>query len=115
MKSQHHRTPMSEQLLGTLKQAAMLQQAGDLKEARRLLKVVLRKQPDQFEALHLMGLIEAQRGNHEKSEKFFADTIRVNPGSAEAHANLGNVQRELGKLEPALVSFDRALQIRPMR
>jgi protein O-GlcNAc transferase len=113
MTNQQHRTQMSEQMLGTLKQAAMLRQAGDLKEARRLLKMVLRKKPDQFDALHLMGLIEAQRGNPEKSEKFLADTIRVNPSSAEAHANLGNVQRELGKLDPALASFDRALQIRP--
>src|SRR5262249_5348429 len=90
---------ISEQLLATLRQAAALQQSGDLKEARRLLKLVLRKRPGQFEALHLMGLIEAQRGNQQKAEDFLSDAVAANPGSPEANANLGNIQRHLGKFE----------------
>jgi tetratricopeptide (TPR) repeat protein len=104
---------MSGQLLDILRQAVALHDRGELKEARRLLKHVLRKRPDQFGAVHLLGLIEAQRGNPEKAERLLFDALRANPNSAEAHANLGNIQSSLEKFEAALASYDRALQIRP--
>src|SRR5215216_6493261 len=94
-------------------QAAALYQRGDFAGARRNLKVVLRKQPQQFDALHLMGLVEAQRGHHKDAELLLRQAVRINPQSAEAHANRGNVQRELNRFDDAIASYDLALKIRP--
>jgi predicted O-linked N-acetylglucosamine transferase (SPINDLY family) len=81
--------------------------------ARRNLKVVLRKQPQLFDALHLMGLVEAQRGHNKDAEVLLRQAVRINPASAEAHANRGNVQRALERFDDAIASYDQALQIRP--
>lgn len=88
-------------------------QRGDLAGARRNLKVVLRKQPQLFDAIHLMGLVEAQRGHHKDAEVLLRQAVRVNPTSAEAHANRGNVQRELRRFDEAITSYDQALSIKP--
>lgn len=94
-------------------EAVALFQRGDLAGARRNLRVVLRKQPQLFDALHLMGLVEAQRGHHKDAELLLRQAVRVNPASAEAHANRGNVQRDLKRFDDAMASYDQALQIRP--
>ena len=95
------------------REAATLYQRGDVAGARRLLKLVLRKAPQHFDALHLMGLIEAQRGHYKDSEVLLRQAVRINPHSAEAHANRGNVQRELGRFAEAVSSYDQALALRP--
>jgi protein O-GlcNAc transferase len=94
-------------------QAAALYQRGDLPGARRMLRPLLRKQPDHFDGLHLMGLIEAQRGHHKDAEILLRQAVRINPQSAEAQSNRGNVLRELKRYEEAVQSYDLALQIRP--
>ena len=100
-------------LADLLREAAALYQRGDIAGARRALKLVLRKAPQHFEALHLMGLVEAQRGHHKDSEILLRQAARINPRSAEVHANRGNVQRELGRFAEAIASYDLALALRP--
>jgi tetratricopeptide (TPR) repeat protein len=43
----------------------------------------------------------------------FRDATRLDPHHAEAHAFLGNVLRQLGELDAAIVAYDRALAIKP--
>jgi predicted O-linked N-acetylglucosamine transferase (SPINDLY family) len=94
-------------------QAAGMYQHGDLNGARRILKQILRKAPQNFDALHLMGVIESRLGHHKEGEKLVRQAVRINPQSADAHSNRGNIQREMGDFAEALASFDRALAIRP--
>jgi protein O-GlcNAc transferase len=96
-----------------LREATVLYQRGDTAGARRMLKYLLRKAPQNFDALHLMGLVESQRGHHKESELLLRQAVRVNPHSAEAHANRGNLLRELGRIADAVASYDFALAIRP--
>ena len=99
--------------LALLQQAASAHQRGDVAEARRLAKQILRKEPDQFDALHLLGIVEAERGHFDKAMEWIRKALAVNARSAEAHANLGNVARAANRLDDALASFDTALAIRP--
>ena len=94
-------------------EAAMLYQRGDLAGARRNLRVILRKAPELFDALHLMGLVEAQRGHAKDAELLLRHAVRVNPNSAEAHANRGNVLRELARHDDAVASYEQALKLKP--
>ncbi len=94
-------------------QAVGLYQGRDFGGARRVLKLVLRKQPEHFDALHLMGLIEAQRGHHKDAELLLRHAVRINPRSADAHSNRANVQRELRRYEESVASCDLALAIKP--
>src|SRR5262245_29137997 len=94
-------------------EAAMLYQRGDLAGARRNLRMVLRKAPEFFEAVHLMGLVEARRGHPKDAELLLRQAVRLNPNSAEANANRGNVLRELGRFDDAVASYDQALKLKP--
>jgi len=94
-------------------EAAALYRGGDSAGARRTLKLVLRKAPEHFDAVHLMGLIEAQRGHNKDAELLLRKAVRLNPQSAEAQANRGNVLRELKRFDEALTSYGHALALRP--
>jgi len=68
---------------------------------------------DQFDALHLRGLIKLQQRDFEAGVNLIAAAVRANPGSVEAWANLGLALAALERHEEAVSSFDKALAIRP--
>ena len=100
-------------LAESLQQALFAHQNGDLVEAARLYKVILRKQPDHFDALNLLGMVEGQRGRWDKAERLISDALKRNDRIAEVWSNLGNVQHQRGRYEEAIKSFDRALDLDP--
>jgi predicted O-linked N-acetylglucosamine transferase (SPINDLY family) len=96
-----------------MQQAVVAHQRGDFDEAARLYKIVLRREPAHFDALHFAGLAEAQRGRADRAEKLIREALRINPNAADAHANLGQVLQTLGRLPEALACYDAALALRP--
>ena len=91
--------------------AMQCHQAGDLPGARRGYLDILKAVPDQFEALHYLGLLEAQTGRYAEAITRIRHALKVNPQSAEANSNLGCVFLETGRHEEALMCFDRALAL----
>ncbi len=100
-------------LTDTLKRAVEALRAGRLDEAARQCKSALKARPDSFDALHLMGLIEARRGDYREAARLIGRAVKVNPRVAAAHLNLGNAQAALGRHGDALASYDRALALKP--
>jgi predicted O-linked N-acetylglucosamine transferase (SPINDLY family) len=88
-------------------------QAGQYSEAERVYRLVLRAQPKQFDALHLLGVLEAQRGRNDEAIRLLNRAINVNPRSADALSNRANILRDLKRYDEALDSLDRALAIKP--
>ncbi len=78
-----------------LKQALALHQAGRLKEAELLYQQVLKSQPRNFDALHLHGVLALQSGKLEQGVKLISQAIKINPGVALLHNNLGNALMDL--------------------
>ena len=52
--------------------------------------------------MHLLGVIAHQVGNHDVAVGFITKALAIIPEYAEAHNNLGNVLKELGKLDEAI-------------
>lgn len=96
-----------------MRRAVGVFQAGDLAEAERISKAILVAQPDHFNALHLLGVIKAQRGDFEQADRLLSRALKRNPASAEAYSDHGNVLRARGHIQEALASYDRALAINP--
>jgi tetratricopeptide (TPR) repeat protein len=88
-------------------------QAGHLSEAERLYHEVLQQQPDQANALYLLGLIAHQNGNLEAAIQWYQKSLASYPNSAETHNNLGAALQQQGKLERAIVHFQSALRLKP--
>jgi protein O-GlcNAc transferase len=89
------------------------QMAGWHDEAERLYQQVLKIVPHQFDALHMLGVINAQRNRFDEADKLLRKALKVNPKSAEAHSNHGRVLAALGRREEALAAFDKALANNP--
>ena len=52
-------------------------------------------------------------GNYEKAAQAYKQAASLQPGSAQAHLNLGVTQQELNDLAGARASYERALNIDP--
>jgi predicted O-linked N-acetylglucosamine transferase (SPINDLY family) len=100
-------------LLLTLQQAFAAHQAGNAADAERLYRRVIQAAPQQFDALHLLGVLKAGQGDHEEADRLIRKALQVNPRSAEALNNRANVLWSLARLEEALASCEQALAIKP--
>lgn len=96
-----------------LREAVQLHQQGRLDAAATLYRRVLEAAPRQFDALHLLGVIERQRGNPARGAELIGAALRVDPGQARAHCNLGAALQDLDRPVEALASYDAALRLDP--
>jgi predicted O-linked N-acetylglucosamine transferase (SPINDLY family) len=104
---------MSSPISATLQQAIACHQRGALAEAELLYREILAQAPDHFDALHLLGVLQTQTGNHEQATLLIRRAIALNPDHAAAHSNLGLALHQCRQLTEALESFDRALAHNP--
>jgi predicted O-linked N-acetylglucosamine transferase (SPINDLY family) len=95
-----------------LSRAMALLQGGNLGEAEILFKQVLAKDQNQFEALHFLGLLEAQRGNHEEADRLVKKSLTINQTRPEAFANHARILNGMKRFEEALTSCNKALAIK---
>lgn len=104
--------PMTNRLVTMLDQAMQLHGAGDLARAGALYQQILGNDPTNADALHLLGVVAHQRGEHEEALTKIKQAIRVNPRVAEYHNNLGEALRALGRLAAAIPAYQEALRLR---
>jgi tetratricopeptide (TPR) repeat protein len=88
-------------------------EAGRLPEAQRSYQRALQLDPGQPDALHMLGIIALQLGEHELSLQMIARAIRGRPSDPHFLNNFGVVNLGLNRLEEALEGFERALAIEP--
>jgi protein O-GlcNAc transferase len=96
-----------------IKSALHSHQIGHFDEAQRLYAMVLKIEPKNFDALHLMGVAYYQTGNFQKAIDYIDQAIAVNPAFDVAFNNRGNALRELSRFDEALASFDSSIKINP--
>ena len=96
-----------------LVQAVQLHQQGQLDPARRLYKAVLRLEPNQPDALHLLGVLALQEGKPADAILRIQRAIEVRPGSAVYHGNLGVALQAVGRLDEAREHLERAVKLDP--
>jgi len=99
-------------LQAELKQGMALLRQGRLADAERVYAEILRQQPDHFDALHFLGVIAVQNGQVQRGVELISRAIELDANVAEAHGNLGDALRRLGRHEDALASYDRAIALR---
>jgi tetratricopeptide (TPR) repeat protein len=96
-----------------MQDAVSLHRQGRLREAEKLYARVLKAAPDQFDALHLLGSINAQSGQNGEALRLISAAVKINPRSGDALANLANVLHALKRHTDALECLDKALAINP--
>jgi len=87
--------------------------SGRLKEADQIYRQILAADPNHADALHLLGVVASQMGNHESAVQYIRQAIELNATESDFHGNLGNVFKAQGKLDVAVASYRRALELKP--
>jgi protein O-GlcNAc transferase len=105
--------PVAAALQAKLKEAVAFHQQGKLADAERIYREILQRQPNHFDALHLLGVIAAQTRRTELTVELIGKAIGINAKVADAHSNRGVTLRDLTRFEEALASYDRALALKP--
>jgi predicted O-linked N-acetylglucosamine transferase (SPINDLY family) len=94
-------------------QGFTLHQQGEIDQARAIYEQILERKPRHFDALHLLGVIAAGSGKPLLAVDWIGKSIKVNPGVAAAHSNLGAAYKDLMQFDAALGSYDRAIALKP--
>jgi predicted O-linked N-acetylglucosamine transferase (SPINDLY family) len=97
----------------TLAQAMQHHQDGNLVQAEQFYRQVLRANPDEANALHLLGMVVQHLGRYEEAVDLLHRAIAVAPQAAAFHYNLGWLQKRREKPEEAQASFEQALRLQP--
>ena len=87
--------------------------AGRLPEAERIYQQILKADPSQPDALHLLGVIAHQKGKNDVAVGLITKALAIKPDYANAHNNLGMTLQDLGKLDEAVASYLKAIAIKP--
>ena len=96
-----------------IKEAYNFFQTGDINKANDICLKVIEEQPNNFNALQLLGVIAFQKENYLKSAHIFKKAIKVNSNHAETHNNYSLALCRLNKFEEAIISWDKAIKINP--
>jgi protein O-GlcNAc transferase len=100
-------------LVALFNQGLVMHQQGQLAQAKQIYMEVLAKQPDYYDALHLMGVIALQSHNPMLALELIDKAIKIKLDYAEAWNNRGYAFNDLKRHEKALASYDRAIAIKP--
>ncbi len=90
-----------------------LHQQGHLAVARDFYEQVLAMQPEQFNALQLLGTLLCQGIDPELAVDLFGKAIEIDPGNADVFANRGIAFKNLALYDEAVASYDRAIALKP--
>ena len=103
-------TPAAPKTLGL---AMSAYRSGNLAEAERLCRKIIASDPQCFDAVHLLAVVQASLGQREKAIASYDRAISLRPNDAALFSNRGVVLKDLKRFGEALASFDRALAIEP--
>ena len=84
----------------------------DMPRAEQVCRLVLAKDPDQVDAMQLLGLVLSQRGEYAEAVEFLRKAILKAPDHSALHNNLGLTLHQMGKGEEAVIEFRRAIELR---
>ena len=93
--------------------AVQLLMGGKHQEAIGTLHEVLATEPNNKEALHMLGVIACKAGDHQAGVSLLSRAVDLDPGDAAALYNLGNAYRSLKQNAPAADNYRRALKLAP--
>ena len=87
--------------------------AGRFQEAESIYHQALAQHPDLPDAIHLLGVIRHQTGNHEEAVEYISKAISLNDAQSVYHSSLGAALLSMGKNDEAIERFTRAIALDP--
>ncbi|HEY1923562.1 MAG TPA: tetratricopeptide repeat-containing glycosyltransferase family protein, partial [Tepidisphaeraceae bacterium] len=97
----------------TLQSAMELHRRGKLDEAESLYRQILGREPKNSDALHLLGLVQIQRGQLAAGIGLIYQAIDLAPNIAGYYSNLGPALMDAGRIDEAVTCYQRLVGLEP--
>jgi len=107
------RRPTPQDLTARVANAIQQHKEGKTEEASVLYRSILAEAPDQPDALHFLGVAEAQLGRTEEALVHISRALEIVPQHPDALNNRGNIPKGLRRLDEAERDYRQALTARP--
>ncbi len=88
-------------------------QSGRLAEAESLYREALRLDPENSEALHLLGTLANQVGSPQAAVELINRAVVISPGNADAWTDLGAALHACGRFPEAVVAHGKSIRLKP--
>jgi tetratricopeptide (TPR) repeat protein len=98
-----------------LNSAIQLHRAGRLQEAAAAYQRILAANPRDAEAMHLLGVVAHQTGQHDTAIRLITAAIGLDPNQGPYYTNLGEACRSAGQLDAAKRWLSEAVTRQPGR
>lgn len=95
----------------TFNDGVKLHRAMRLDEAEAIYRRVLAARPGHAGALHLLGVVDIQRGRPTEALEKIRRALEISPAVAAYHGNLGTALQALGRFDEAVVAYREAVRI----
>ncbi len=105
---------VKSQISKPLAEAMEHHQAQRFQEAETLYRQILQQDPENVDALHLLGVLASQMGKHETAVQLISKAIELKPTVSVFYFNLGMALAALGRYEPALMCYINTIELNPM-
>jgi predicted O-linked N-acetylglucosamine transferase (SPINDLY family) len=93
--------------------ALQFYQTGNLSQAESICHQILPLQPDNVEALQLLGVMADQLGKLKEAILYYQQLIILRPDQVETYYYLGGALDQQGQLEEAIAYYQQALALKP--
>ena len=101
--------------MSPLQEAMALHQRGKLNPARMLYREVVARQPNNADALELLGLAAAELGDYAEAIRVLSRAAVANPKSLNVQFNLGMAHKQLRHWAEAETNIREAVRIGPVQ
>jgi tetratricopeptide (TPR) repeat protein len=99
--------------ISPIEDAVSLHRQGRLDEAEKIYRRLIKVDRNDFNALHLFGMLNHQRGKPGEAYRLITSALKIHPRSPDALANLALVLHALKRGDEALATIDKALALAP--
>jgi tetratricopeptide (TPR) repeat protein len=100
-------------VMTSLSDAVALHQQGRLPEAQAAYRALLAQDPDNPDALFLLGVVALQTDRPAEAVPMIQAAISRAPGRPQYHFNHGSALGQTGRPDEAIAAYDRALALQP--
>ena len=104
---------MSSDISELMKSGVEHHQSGRLQEAEAAYRAVLKEQPRNADALHLLGVLALQVGKGDAAVSLIENAIEIRPNEPEFYNMCGEAYWALGERDAAIERYEQALALKP--
>ena len=94
-------------------QAVSLQRNGESKKAKKILEKILELQPDHFDSIFLLSIINYQLGLFDDALKYNDVILKISPNFLQGYNNRAIILKNNNKFNEALISINKAISLNP--